>query len=133
MRLAYFSAGTVPQEYRGGLAHQRGRSGGIDLSPLPEAIRRELAWCVFRIIAQGGKVDVTHMRALVRRLGEVISDLGPAAPASLTGLAPRDWQQQFAPAVRRRNGTLPPPRPISHAPQQLTPCWRPPAAPHYPR
>ena len=25
MRLAYFSAGTVPEEYRGGLAHQRGR------------------------------------------------------------------------------------------------------------
>ncbi len=55
--------------YRGELAHQRGRSAGIDLSPLPEAIRRELAWCVFRIIAQGGKVDVTHMRALARRLG----------------------------------------------------------------
>lgn len=51
MRLAYFSAGTVPQEYRGGLAHQRGRAAGIDLSPLPEAICRELAWCVFRIIA----------------------------------------------------------------------------------
>ena len=124
MRLAYFSAGTVPEEYRGGLAHQRGRSAGIDLSPLPEAIRRELAWCVFRIIAQGGKVDVTHMRALVRRLGEVISDLGPAAPASLTGLAPRDWQQQFALAVRRRTGTLPAPGSVSDVCQQLTRCWR---------
>ena len=124
MRLAYFSAGTVPEEHRGGLAHQRGRSAGIDLSPLPEAIRRELAWCVFRIIAQGGKVDVTHMRALVRRLGEVISDLGPAAPASLTGLAPRDWQQQFALAVRRRTGALPAPGSVSDVRQQLTRCWR---------
>jgi integrase len=124
MRLAYFSAGTVAEEYRGGLAHQRGRSGGIDLSPLPEAIRRELAWCVFRIIAQGGKADVTHMRALVRRLGEAISDLGPAAPASLTGLAPRDWQRQFALAVRRRTGTLPAPGSVSDVRQQLTRCWR---------
>src|SRR5260221_4463387 len=123
MRLAYFSAGTVPQEYRGGLAHQRGGSAGIDLSPLPEAIRRELAWCVFRIIAQGGKVDVTHMRALARRLGEVIADLGAAAPASLTGLAPREWQPQFALALRRRTGALPPPRSGSDGRPQLTPCW----------
>jgi len=124
MRLAYFSADTVPAEYRGGLAHQRGRSAGIDLSPLPEAIRRELAWCVFRIIAQGGKVDVTHMRALARRLGEVIADLGAAAPASLTGLAPREWQQQFALAVRRRTGALPAPGSVSDVRQQLTRCWR---------
>ena len=103
----------MPEEYRGWLAHQRGRSAGIDLSPLPEAIRRELAWCEFRIIAQGAKVDVTHMRARIRRLGEVISDLGPAAPASLTGLVPRDWQQQFALAVRRRTGTLPAPDSVS--------------------
>jgi integrase len=124
MRLACFSPGTVPEKYRGGLAHQRGRSAGIDLSPLPEAIRQELAWCVFRIIAQGGKVDVTHMRALTRRLGEVIADLGPAAPASLAGLAPREWQQQFALAVRRRTGALPGPGSVSDVRQQLNRCWR---------
>ena len=124
MRLAYFSADTVPGQYRGGLAHQRGRTAGIDLSPLPAAIRQELAWCVFRIIAQGGKVDVTHMRALVRRLGEVISDLGAAAPASLAGLAPQDWQQQFALAVRRRTGALPGPGSVSDLRQQLSRCSR---------
>jgi hypothetical protein len=48
----------------------------------------------------GGKVDVTHMRALTRLFGEVITDLGPAAPTSLAGLAPREWQQQFAPSAR---------------------------------
>ena len=124
MRLPYFSAGTVPEEYRGGLAHQRGRAVGIDLPPLPGAIRQELTWCVFRIIVRGGKVDVTHMRALVRRLGEVISDLGAAAPASLTGLAPHEWQQQFALAVRRRTGALPGPGSVSDLRQQLTRCWR---------
>jgi hypothetical protein len=39
----------------------------------------------------------------------VIADLGPAAPTSLAGLAPRDWQQQFALAVGRRTGALPGP------------------------
>jgi hypothetical protein len=124
MRLAYFSADTVPEQYRGGLAHQRGRTAGVDLPPLPAAIRQELAWCMFRIITRGGKVDVTHMRALVRRLGEVISDLGAAAPVSLTGLAPRDWQQQFALAVRRRTGALPGPGSLGDLRQQLGRCWR---------
>lgn len=123
MRLAYFSTGTVPEEYAGGLAHQRGRPAGIDLSPLPAAIRQELAWCVFRIITQGGKVDVTHMRAPVRRLGEALGDLGAAAPVSLTGLAPREWQQQFALAVRRRTGALPGPGSVSDLRQQLGRCW----------
>ncbi len=89
MRLTYFSAGTVPEEFRGGLAHQRGRPAGVDLSGLPAPMRQELAWCVFRIIEQGGKLDVTHMRALVRRLGEVICDLaGLAAADRARGAAP---------------------------------------------
>jgi hypothetical protein len=66
LRLAYFSAGVVTEEYRGALAHQRVRSAGIGLSSLPEAIRRERASCVFRTVAQGGEVDVTRMRALSR-------------------------------------------------------------------
>ena len=85
MRLAYFSAAAVPEEFRGGLAHQRGRTTGVDLSGLPAPMRQELAWCVFRIIEQGGKLDVTHMRALVRRLGEVISDLGAGPRFLLPG------------------------------------------------
>ncbi len=124
MRLTYFSAATVPEEYAGGLAHQRGRAAGIDLSPLPEPVRQELAWCVARVIAHGGKVDVTHMRALVRRLDEVISDLGHAAPDSLTGLAPRDWQHQFVLAVRRRTGVLPSAASVSDIRQMLNRCWR---------
>src|SRR5258708_31729899 len=102
----------------------------MDLSALPGPVRQELGWCVFRIIADGGKVDVTHMRALVRRLCEVISDLGPAAPSSLTGLAPPEWQRQFALAVRRRTRSLPAPGTVSHLRQQLRRCRRPPAAPH---
>ena len=124
MRLTYFSAGTVPEEFRGGLAHQRGRPAGVDLSGLPAPMRQELAWCVFRIIEQGGKLDVTHMRALVRRLGEVICDLGAGAPVSLTGLALRDWQLQIALAVQRRTGALSALGTARDIRQQLIRCWR---------
>ena len=124
MRLTYFSADTVPEEFRGGLAHRRGRPAGVDLSGLPAPMRQELAWCVFRIIEQGGKLDVTHMRALVRRLGEVISDLGAGAPVSLAGLALRDWEQQIALAVQRRTGALPGLGSIRDIRQQLSRCWR---------
>src|SRR5258708_21350701 len=129
MRLTYFSAGAVPEEFRGGLAYQRGRAAGVDLSGLPAPMCQELAWCMFRIIEQGGKLDVTHMRALVRRLGEVISDLGAGGPVSLTGLALRDWEQQIALAVQRPTGALPPLGSVGHIPPPLSPGWRVPAGP----
>jgi hypothetical protein len=124
MRLAHFSAAAVPEEFRGGLAHQRGRTTGVDLSGLPAPMRQELAWCVFRIIEQGGKLDITHMRALVRRLSEVISDFGAGAPVSLAGLALQDWEQQIALAAHRRTGALPAVGTIRDIRQQLSRCWR---------
>jgi len=124
MRLANFSAAAVPEEFRGGLAHQRGRTTGVDLSGLPAPMRQELAWCVFRIIEQGGKLDITHMRALVRRLSEVISDFGAGAPVSLAGLALQDWEQQIALAAHRRTGALPAVGTIRDIRQQLSRCWR---------
>ena len=83
MRLTYFSADTVPEEFRGGLAHRRGRTprgltvgaAGAD-APGAGMVR------VPASSSRGGKLDVTHMRALVRRLGEVISDLGAGARRS---------------------------------------------------
>jgi integrase len=124
MRVIYLSGGTVPPELAGGLAHQRGRAAGIDLSPLPEVIARELAWCMFRVIAGGGKVDVTHARALVRRLAEVIADMGAAAPVSVTGLTVGAWLRQSALAVRRRTGALPGPGSISDVRWQLNRFWQ---------
>ncbi len=124
MRLTCFSPDTVPEEYRGGLGEKRGRSTGLDLSALPESMRTELVWCVFRIIDQGGRVDIGHMRMLARRLSDVISDLGPAAPASLTALSARDWEHQMARARQRRAGVLPAPGTASDLRQQLRRCYR---------
>ena len=124
MRATCFGPDTVPGEYRGGLGEKRGRSTPLDLSALPEPIRTELAWCVFRIIDQGGRVDIGHMRMLVRRLSDAISDLGPHAPASLTGLSGRDWEHQMARASQRRAGVLPAPGTASDLRQQLRRCLR---------
>jgi len=124
MRLTYFSPETVPGEYRAGLAEKRGRSTGLDLSALPQPMRTELAWCVFRIIDQGGRVDIGHMRMLVRRLSEVISDLDTRAPSSLTELSAPDWERQMARATQRRVGALPATGTASDLRQQLRRCYR---------
>jgi integrase len=124
MRLTCFGPDTVPSEYRGGLGEKRGRSTGLDLSEVPEPIRTELAWCVFRIIDQGGRVDIGHMRMLARRVSDVIGDLGPAAPTSLIGLSARDWEHQMARSRQRRAGALPPPSTTRDLNQQLRRCYR---------
>ncbi|WP_190814623.1 hypothetical protein [Saccharopolyspora pogona] len=91
---------------------------------MPETIRIELALCVFRIIDQGGKVDIGHMRMLARRLSDVITDLGREAPVSLTGLSLRDWEQQMARASPRRTGSLPATGTTRDLRQQLQRCYR---------
>jgi integrase len=124
MRLTYFSRDTVPAQYRGGLGQRRGRPLGVDLSRLPEPMRKELAWCIYRIIEQGGKVDVTHTRMLARWLADTVSDLGSRAPKSLAELSARDWQHQMALSVRRRTGALPGSATARDMREQLGRCHR---------
>ncbi|MEP6561950.1 MAG: site-specific integrase [Nakamurella sp.] len=124
MRLTCFGPDTVPCEYRDGLGEKRGRSTALDLAGVPEPIRTELAWCVFRIIDQGGRVDIGHMRMLARRLSDVISDLGPHAPISLIGLSALEWEHQMARSSQRRVGALPAPGTARDLRQQLRRCYR---------
>ena len=124
MRLTCFGPDTVPREYRGGLGEKRGRSTVLDLSEVPEPIRTEMAWCVFRIIDQGGRVDIGHMRMLASRLFDVISDLGPHAPTSLIGLSALEWEHQMARSRQRRAGALPAPGTARDLRQQLRRCYR---------
>ena len=70
-------------------------------------MRREVAWCIFRIIELGGTIPTPALSMLVRRLGEVIADQPGRAPASLLGMAGRDWCQQIQRAAHRRTGRLP--------------------------
>src|SRR6266536_106190 len=109
MRLSRFAPDTVPPQYAGAFCHDGTWRAGLDLSHLPEPMRRELAWCVFRIIEPGGTVPSPGLSMLVRRLGEVIADRPGQAPISLLGMGGRDWCQQIQHAVHRRTGRLPAP------------------------
>ena len=55
MRLSCFAESTVPAQYAGAFCHDGTWRAGVDLSALPQPMRREVAWCVFRIIEMGGK------------------------------------------------------------------------------
>jgi integrase len=109
MRLTRFAASTVPAGYAAAFCHDPTWQAGVDLSQTPEPMRRELAWCVFRVIELGGKIPTPTLSILVRRLGEVVADRGARAPASLLDLSVRDWCQQIQQAVHRRKGRLPAP------------------------
>jgi hypothetical protein len=104
MRLSYFAESSVPAQYAGAFCHDGTWRAGVDLSILPQPMRREVAWCVFRIIELGGKIATPGLSMLVRRLGEVLADRGGQAPVSLLGLSGRDWCQQIQHAVHRRTG-----------------------------
>jgi hypothetical protein len=104
MRLSRFAESTVPSQYAGAFCHDGTWRAGVDLSHLPELMRREVVWCVFRIIELGGKIPTPSLSMLVRRVGEVIADRAGQAPVSLMELSGRDWCQAIAHAVHRRTG-----------------------------
>ena len=105
MRLDRFAPETVPARYQD--AFFRNHPNEIDLSALPETMRKEVAWCLFRIAEQGAIAGSQSMRALVLRLREAVADLGGQVPASLLDLPVREWQRHMARAVERRTGALP--------------------------
>jgi hypothetical protein len=94
----------------------------IDLSPLPAAMRRELAWCVWRAIEQGGHIHAAYS-ALARRLTQVIEDLAPTGPqpASLMDLALAGWERALRKTALRRGQRLSGLKPIRWA---LRSCYR---------
>ncbi len=118
-RLPRLSADTVPGRYRGGFA-TGGKSREVaDVSALPEPMRHEVTWCMFRIIELGGRVQMPGTVMLVRRLTEVAADHGARAPQSLMNLPARTWLQELPLAVHRRRAKLPAPSSIMQMRQVL--------------
>jgi integrase len=109
MRLSRFASDTVPPQYAGAFCHDGTWRAGLDLSPLPEPMRREVAWCVFRIIELGGTIPSPGLSMLVRRLSEVIAGRPGQVPVSLLEMGGTEWCQQIQRAVHRRTGRLPAP------------------------
>ena len=120
MRLSRFAESSVPPQYAGAFCQDGTWRAGGDLSHLPGPMRREVAWCVFRIIELGGKIPTPALSMLARRLGEVLADHGGHEPASLLELPVRDWCQRIGHAVHRRTGRLPAPATMTNLRGLLT-------------
>ena len=119
MRLPRLSAGTVSALYQGGFAEGGQRGTAIDVSGLPGPMRREVTWCVFRVIELGGRIQVHGAAMLARRLTEITAGMGAGGPRSLTDLTARAWLQQIPLAVHRRRGKLPAPSSLTQMRQAL--------------
>ena len=107
MRLTRLAESTVPARYAGGFCQEATWRAGIELSGLPESMRQELLWCVFRIIEMGQKVTTPTLSMLVRRLGEVVADHDRGVLSSLLAMSVQQWCRHFQHAVHRRTGRVP--------------------------
>lgn len=107
MRLSVLGASTVPPGYAAAFCQDGTFRAGIDLSPLPEPMRREILWYVCHVIEMGEKVATPTLSMLVHRLGETAADHHGRGLCSLLDLSVLDWCQSFARGVHRRTGRLP--------------------------
>ena len=70
----------------------------LDLAALPEPMQREIAWCVWRAVEQGGQVHGAYAQ-LVRRLGRVLDEdrvVGHPAALSLMDRSLEGWDRALA-------------------------------------
>jgi integrase len=124
MRSAQLSLRELPEEYSSAFAWSRMHGFTIDLSLLPQTLRRELAWCMFRTIERGGKITFANMAMFARWLGMIVADSDAAALCSLMDLSPREWLRRFSLAMQRYRGRLPAVSTVQNFRQHLLGCYR---------
>jgi hypothetical protein len=84
---------------------------------------REMAWCCWRIIELGGRVQVAALQSLVRWLADTAED-NPAFRSSLMEQTPREWEWAVAATYARRNGKLPGKNWLLNTTTLLRRCYR---------
>ena len=109
---------TVPEEYRSGFRHygdgtrnSRGRTP-VDLSVLPEGLRKEITWCMFRIVDLGGVIGMSRAATVVRMLGATVAagtDRAVSSQVSLLDADVQEWCQRIRAVFRRDSGRFPSP------------------------
>jgi Phage integrase family len=104
---------TIPEEYRSGFRYYRdtGRTP-VDLTVLPGGLRKEITWCMFRIIDLGGVIGMSAAGNVVRMLGEAVAaDSGAAGSSrvSLLDATVEEWSQRIRAAYCRNAGRFPSP------------------------
>jgi hypothetical protein len=117
LRSPRLSPDTVPDEYRSAFRHygdgtrdSRGRTP-IDLSALPDGLRKEITWCMLRIIDLGGVIGMSGAGNVVRMLGAAVTAGNAAVPSqvSLLDAAVEEWSARIRAAYCRDTGRFPSP------------------------
>jgi hypothetical protein len=95
----------------------------LDLRPLPEPMRREVAWCLWRVIDQGGQIHGAYV-PLVHRLSNIDADdraTNRPPTESLMDRPLEEWERSMAKATLRRGLALSGMKPARWA---LRACYR---------
>ncbi len=118
LRSPRLSPDTVPEEYRSAFRHygdgtrnSRGRTP-VDLSVLPGGLRKEITWCMFRIIDLGGVIGMSAAGNVVRMLGAAVAAGNGAAGSSQVSLLDatvEEWSARIRAAYCRDTGRFPSP------------------------
>ena len=108
----------VPEEYRSAFRHYgdgtRNSCGRtpIDLTVLPDGLRKEITWCMFRIADLGGVIGMSGAGTVVRMLGAAVAgENGPAVSSqvSLLDAGVQEWCQRIRAVFYRDSGRFPSP------------------------
>jgi integrase len=124
LRLSEFSPRTLPDHpaFRWRLGC-RPEWRGFDLAPLPQAMQRDFAYCLWRVVDSG--LTITHPYALMAnwfiRLAADHADHGRPSWRSLIDRSVKDWEHELLGERARRTGTLGWP---SAGPGTLRRCYR---------
>jgi hypothetical protein len=118
LRSLRLSPDTIPEEYRSAFRHygdgtrnSRGRTP-VDLTVLPDGLRKEITWCMFRIADLGGVIGMSHAATVVRMLGAAVAaDADPAglSQVSLLDASAQEWCQRIRAVFCRDSGRFPSP------------------------
>ena len=118
LRSPKLSPETIPEEYRSAFRHygdgtraSRGRTP-VDLSVLPDGLRKEITWCMFRIADLGGVIGMSGAATVVRMLGAAIAAddrLAGSSQVSLLDASVQEWRQRIRAVFCRDNGRFPSP------------------------
>jgi integrase-like protein len=113
LRSPQLSLETIPEEYRSAFRYYReaGRTP-VDLSVLPDGLRKEITWCMFRVADLGGVVGMSGANNVVQLLGAATAAdtrLAASSGVSLLDLGVQEWCQRIRAVFCRDNGRFPSP------------------------
>lgn len=78
LQLLHYTRTAVPAQYMPHFAYYHPKIGNIHLDGLPEAMRREMQYVIWRIVQTGGRVPCASMGLLMRELAETTQRLKAA-------------------------------------------------------